>query len=198
MNLAQLTNLWFVRDPLNAVPAAYYVFAYLWVPGSLLAGWYAARWVRTGLPGQQLRAFLFVITVLLLLRWGLDEQYPLYPFALLVADVYTRHPQRRSFFYFLVVLGSGYLLVNNVLGIWFASPVSSQAFATVQTFDNSAEGGALRFDLLAVFAVLMTVSLVQLAWVLVHDQDAPRPWLLPKWPLRAPPTVAAESFGGDP
>jgi len=197
MNYAQLANLGPFPAVLQAHPALYEVLAHLWVPACILGGWYAARWARTGDPGQQLRALLFVIGTILLFRWGLYEQYMLYPFALLVADVYTLHPQRRRFFYFLVVVASGYLLVNNVLGIWFASPASAQAFTLVQAFDSSSFWGTVRYDLLDVFAVLMTVSLVQLLLILLRDQSNPRPWLLAAWPFHPVPSNAPSPVPAD-
>jgi hypothetical protein len=191
MNYVGLSNLAFFRDALNDNPDLYPILSHLWIPGVIGAGWYAARWLHTGVPGQQLRALLFVTTTLLLLRWGLYEQYMLYPFALLVADVYTRHPERRRLFYFLVVVATGFLLVNNVLGIWFASPVSTPAFDFVLSIDASSFWGNVRYDLLDVFAVLMTVSLVQLLLVLLRDEPRPRPWILAPWVLvRAPSSDA--------
>ncbi len=184
MNYADWFNLPILAATLTAFPLLGSILTYLWVPGCLLAGWYASRWLHPGGPGQPLRALLLVMTVVLLLRWGLNEQYMLYPFALLVADVYTRHPERRPFFYFLVALASGYLLTNDGLGIWFAAPAFPSAFTVVQAFDNSAVGGAFRFDLLYLFSALMTVTLIQLTWVVLQDQPAPRPWLWPRWPTR--------------
>jgi hypothetical protein len=183
MNYVQLLNLAIFQRPLNAFPVLTTILTYLWIPACIVAGAYAVRWIRSGGPGQQLRAFLLVITVVLVLRWGLNEQYMLYPFALLVADVYTQHPQRRRLFYFLVILASGFLLVNDVLGIWFATPAYPQAFVLVQAFDSSTTWGPIRFDLLDVFAVLITVTMVQLIWVLIRDQPDPWPWLIPRWPL---------------
>ncbi|MCI4326945.1 MAG: hypothetical protein L3K16_04840 [Thermoplasmata archaeon] len=200
MNYVQLTNLWFVANALNRVPSSYFVLQHAWVPVCIAAGWYTARWLGTGARGQQLRAFLFVLTAVLLVRWGLYEQYMLYPFALLAADVYTLHPERRRFFYFLVVVASGYLLVNNGAGIWFAAPTSQQAFNIVQGFDSSAFWGTVRYYLLDVFGVLMTVSLVQFLWVLARDDPNPRPWLIPPWPFlrraAAPPSAVPVASAG--
>jgi len=189
MNWVQLANLASLQSALRTHPILYTVLAHLWIPACLVSGWYAARWVRSGNPGQQLRALLFVMVAVLLFRWGLYEQYMLYPFALLAADVYTLHPQRRRFFYFLVVLASGYLLVNNVGGIWFASPASGQAFNLVQSFDSSAVWGQVRYDLLYIFAILMTVSLVQFLIILLRDEPGPRPWLLAPWTLLPAPAA---------
>ncbi|MCI4366014.1 MAG: hypothetical protein L3K10_08190 [Thermoplasmata archaeon] len=189
MNYARLFSLWFVADTIGTNPWVYLILTELWIPASILAGWVAARWVRTGAPGQELRALLFVTTAFLLVRWGLYEQYFLYPFALLVADVYTRHPGRRRFFYYLLAVVSAFLLVNNVLGIWFASPASAEAFTIVQNFDNSSIGGPLRYDVLDALAVLVTVGLVQLLYVLIRDDPAPKPWPWYLWPARKPGPV---------
>ncbi|MHB8351979.1 MAG: glycosyltransferase 87 family protein [Thermoplasmata archaeon] len=188
MNYAQWFNIASLGAALGTEPLLGAFLTYLWIPGCILAGWYGSRWIATGAPGQPLRALLLVISVALLLRWGLNEQYMLYPFALLVADIYTYHPDRRRFLYFLVALSSGYLLTNNVLGIWFATPAFPQAFTFVQSFDDSGVGGTFRFDLLYLFSALVTITLIQLIWVVLRDQPAPWPWLLPRWPaLRAPP-----------
>jgi hypothetical protein len=189
MNYARLFALPYVQAALASSPQVYTVLNDLWIPACVLAGWVAARWVRTGNPGQELRALLFVVAVFLLIRWGLNEQYFLYPFALLAADVYTRHPGRRPFFYYLVVVASAFLLTNNVLGIWFATPASPQAFTWVQAFDLSPIGGTIRYDLLYALAVLVTVSLAQLVWVLVRDDAAPRPWLYLLWAFHRPAQV---------
>ncbi|MCI4320852.1 MAG: hypothetical protein L3K05_00900 [Thermoplasmata archaeon] len=198
MNYAQLANLWFLAEPLNANSGVTWVLSRLWIPAVVAAGWYAARWFRIPDSGRTLRALLFVLTTLLLFRWGLYEQYMLYPFALLAADVYTLHPKRREFLYFLIVLATGFFLVNNVLGIWFATPAYPNAFVLVQNFDSSATWGTIRYDLLDVFAVLMTATLVQLLVVLVRDDPAPRPWIFWPWRLRprapdlaTPPSPAA-------
>lgn len=184
MNYVQLAGLWFFQDALNSTPWSYSVLAHLWIPAAILAGWFGARWVRSGGPGQQLRAFLFVLGAILLVRWGLYEQYMLYPFALLAADVYTRHPMRRAFFYFLTGLAVVFFLVNGGAGIWFAAPASQQAFDVVQSFDSSPFWGPIRSDALDFVSVLVTVTLAQLLVVLWKDDPAPRPWLLPRWPVR--------------
>ncbi|MFI5415017.1 MAG: hypothetical protein ACHQ16_05045, partial [Candidatus Lutacidiplasmatales archaeon] len=102
--------------------------------------------------------------------------YMLYPFALLAADVYTLHPNRRAFFYFFVGIALGFLLTNDVLGIWFASPAFPQTFTVAQNIDDSSFWGTMRFDLLYVWAVLVTVTLAQLLVILVRDDPSPRPW----------------------
>jgi hypothetical protein len=182
MNWVQLVNLWFLLRFVDAHPWIYTWGARLWVPAAIATGWYAARWVRAGAEGAALRALLLILAVTFLLRWGLYEQYMLYVFALLVADVYTLHPGRRQFLYFMVGLASAFLLINNGFGIWFATPVTEQAFVVVQRFDSSAFWGNVRYYTMDVLAVAMTITLVQLALVLVRDEATPWPWLLPRWP----------------
>jgi hypothetical protein len=131
--------------------------------------------------------------VFLLVRWGLNEQYFLYPFALLVADVYTLHPGRRRFFYYLVVVAFAFLLVNNMFGIWYVTPVDPQAFTVVQAFDLSPIGGQVRYDLLYGLSVLMTVSLAQLVWLLVRDDPSPTPWVYRLWPFQLRPRTASRA-----
>jgi hypothetical protein len=200
MNLAQLANLWFLAAPLAANSLLGAVLSHLWVPAAIVAGWYAARWFQVPDPGRTLRALLFVMTVLLLFRWGLYEQYLLYPFALLAADVYTRHPERRLFFYYLVIVASAFLLVNDGAGIWFATPAFPQAFTIVQGFDSSPTWGPVRYYLLDAIAILMTVSLIQLLVILARDDSSPRPWVIApfrfaKRARETPPPVAPVPAG---
>lgn len=186
MNWVQLLNLPFLAGPLAAHPWAFGILVRLWIPACIVAGWYAARWLRTPKAGQVLRALLLVMTVLLLFRGGVNEQYMLYPFALLAADIYTLHPDRRPFFYFFVLVALGFLLTNDLLGIWFASPAFPQTFTVVQNIDDSSFWGTIRFDLLDVWAVLVTVTLAQLLVILVRDDPSPRPWPLLLWRLARP------------
>ncbi|MCI4343423.1 MAG: hypothetical protein L3J92_04835 [Thermoplasmata archaeon] len=187
MNYARLFGLAVISNPLRPIPFLYTALNDLWIPACVLAGWVAARWVRTGSPGQELRALLLIMAAFLLVRWGLNEQYFLYPFALLVADVYTLHPQRRRFLYYLVGVASAFLLINNMFGIWFAAPADPQAFTIVQAFDLSPVGGQIRYDLLDILSVLVTVALAQLVWLLVRDDPNPKPWLFYLWPSRTSP-----------
>jgi hypothetical protein len=184
MNYARLFGLAFVSSAVHPFPFIDTVLNDLWIPACILAGWVAARWVRTGTRGQELRALLFIVSVFLLVRWGLNEQYFLYPFALLVADVYTLHPERRRFLYYLIVVASAFLVINDMFGIWFATPVDPQAFTIVQAFDVSPVGGQVRYDLLYGLSILVTVSLAQLVWLLVRDDPNPTPWVFRLWPAR--------------
>ena len=74
MNLAFPLSLGAVVGALSSVPHFYTVIPYAWVPGVILAGVVAARWVRANEPRAELRAMLLIVSVFLLLRWGLYEQ----------------------------------------------------------------------------------------------------------------------------
>ncbi|MGI0130355.1 MAG: glycosyltransferase family 87 protein, partial [Thermoplasmata archaeon] len=67
MNLALL----FSEPPLSGVfhivPALYYVAGWMYIPGVFVAGWVAARWLRSNRPEQEVRALLTVVAVFLLL-----------------------------------------------------------------------------------------------------------------------------------
>jgi len=164
---------------LFAVPWFYLVVVYLWVPGVVLGGWLAARWLRSTDPRTELRAMMFVTSLFLLLRWGLYEQYMLYIFSLLVLDIVAFHPDRRAFFRLTYVLASAYLTANNTLGIWFLSPLNSGFETYVAGVDSAPVTGPIRAYSLLVLSLLMTVTLIQLVYLLFRDEARPRLW--PWW-----------------
>ncbi len=183
MNYAFLLELGAVSPVVSAVPGLYVAAQYLWVPGVVLAGWTASRWLAPPTPRSELRAMLLVVTVFLLLRWGLYEQYLLYLFAPLALDVVAFHPGRRSLLLVTYALASLWLLVNNDLGIRFLSPLSVGIEPYTTSLDASASFGLGRTVSLVVLSILITVTLVQLVWTFLRDDERPVPWLfrLPLW-----------------
>ena len=141
------------------------------------AGWVAAKWVGAGDRRSELRAMLLVVTVFLLLRWGLYEQYFLYLFALLALDVAVFSPERRLLLYFTYGLALVFLLIDNDLGLQFLGPLQPAWGALAYQINTSATWGAARTAALLVLALAMTVTLVQLVWVFWKDEARPRPWL---------------------
>lgn len=190
MNLTYLFTLAPVHGVLGGVPYLYTVLALAWVPAVIAGGWVAARWVQGRAPGQELRALLLIVTLLLLLRWGLYEQYMLYLFAPLVVDVFVFHPGRRSLFYVTVVLAGLDLLVNNDLGLRFLSPLDPSILAFTTSVDASVGWGTARTYVLLVLAILVTVTLVQWVRAFLRDERAPHPWLLPRG--ESTPTAPAQ------
>jgi hypothetical protein len=152
----------------------------------IVGGVIAARWATTRGPAAELRAMLLIVSVFLLLRWGLYEQYLLYLFPLLALDAAVFHPGRRAFLTFTIVLATVDLLVNNDLGIRFLSPLSGQVEPFTNALDSSSPWGVARTWTLAVLAVIVTVTLLQLIRALLRDQENPRPWfyLLRSWVAR--------------
>ena len=177
MNYAYLLSFSYAPAVLRTIPDFYTVVVYLWIPGVIVAGVIAARWVRARSPAAELRALLLVVTVFLLLRWGLYEQYLLYLFALLALDVAVFHPGRRAFLVFTSTLATVDLLVNNDLGIPFISPVNDQVLPFTASIHASNSWGVARTWGLAVLAVVVTITLVQLVRSTLRDEASPRPWL---------------------
>jgi hypothetical protein len=190
MNLAFPLSLGAVVGPLSAVPYFYEVAPYAWVPGVVVAGFVAARWVRSNEPRAELRAMLLIVTVFLLLRWGLYEQYMLYLFSLAALDVAAFHPGRRALLTFTVVLSMVDLAVNNDLGLRFLSPVSPgiQAFST--GVDASGTWGLARAVALTLLAFLVVITLIQWVRAFLRDDPSPRPWLF-AWRAESPLTPPA-------
>ena len=192
MNLAGVLTSGLVVVPLqNAVPWLYQYAPYLWIPASVLVGaWAAWRWPVRG-PSDELGIMTLLVTTFLLTRWGLYEQYMLYLFPLLLLDVVVFHPERRNLLVTIVVLCSAFLTLNNVLGIWFVSPAFHGAFTLALQLNASNSFGTFRAYALDGLALLVTTTLVQLAYVVSHPRADPRPWML--WwrrpvPRRAPTT----------
>jgi hypothetical protein len=179
MNYAFSLSFGSMPKVVSQIPYFYDIVGYLWVPAVIIGGWIAARWVRPGGPSAELRALMLVTTLFLLTRWGLNEQYMLYIFSLLLIDVLSFHPQRRQFLYAIIGLAFAFLLVNNTLGIWFPSPLGPGFQNYVSGIDNSPVLGTVRVFTLLGISLMMTVTLIQLIWVFFRDEPSPRPWFLP-------------------
>jgi hypothetical protein len=188
MNLAFPLSLTGVVNVLSAIPDFYNVIQYAWVPGVILAGWVGAKWVGGNDPRSELRAMLLVVTVFLLLRWGLEEQYMLYLFAPVALDVATFHPGRRALLLFTFVLSALYLLVNNDLGLRFLTPADPGILTFTTAVDASSGWGMARTVALTILSILVAVTLVQWVRAILRDEPRPRPWLLAWWPVSEPRT----------
>jgi len=176
MNYVYVLTLSSVSAALSPVPYLYSVAGYLWVPGVIGAGWLAAKWLGKGEPSSELRAMLLVVTVFLLLRWGLYEQYFLYLFSLLALDAAVFHTGRRALLQFTYGLATVDLLINNDLGLRFLSPINLGISSYTTAIDANGSWGVFRTYALLVLALVVTATLVQLALTFVRDGEAPRPW----------------------
>jgi hypothetical protein len=176
-NYAYVLSLPTVSATLSPISYLFTIAGYLWIPGVILGGWLAARWVGRGGAPAELRAMLFVITVLFLLRWGLYEQYFLYLFALLAIDVTMFHPARRKILGFTIGLATVDLLLNNDLGLRFLSPIDPGLSSYTIAIDANDSYGLFRLYALLVLAVIMTATLIQLLRTFLRDEEGPRPWL---------------------
>lgn len=166
-------------------------FAYLWVPMIILAGVWAVRRMDLSRPSDELGATMLVLVAFLDVRSGLYEQYMLYLFPMMVLDFSIFHPQRRRLFYFLLALCSIYLVINNALGIWFVSPLDPAAFQYALQVNASAGFGTFRYYALDVLAGFITVTLVQLAYLITRPGADARPWLLPRRRVSMAPSPPA-------
>ncbi len=179
MNYALLFNLQAVERSLAAVPGFFPYASYLWVIGIVLAGWVGARWLsRDARTATELRAMSLVLAAFLLLHWGVNEQYMLYLFAPLALDLALYHPGRRALFVYLVGICAAFLVFNNDFLYRFVSPIDPAVVGTSSALDASAGYGLFRTDGLYVIAVLVTIALAQVVYVLLTDEDRPVPWLV--------------------
>ena len=176
-----------VGPVLATVPYLEQGLSYLWIPAVLLAAVLAARWFATGRPQEMVRALLVVTLAFLLFRWGLNEQYLLYPFALAVLDLLLFHPGRRGVVLALEVPVWAYLLVNNDFALRFVSPLSAGVQPFTDAIDTHGPYGLGRAYALMALGAVVTISLVQLLLVYLRDEPSPRSWWARLLPRAAPP-----------
>jgi hypothetical protein len=180
MNWARLVSPF---GPLSAVgnpTLATDIFEALWMPGVAAAGWYAARNLAENGRAAELEAVVGIVAVFLLLRWGLNEQYLLYLFAPFLADVMLFHRERRALFATIVGLCTAFLVINNTLLVPFLAPLGPQYQAWFYAANNAPGWDPLRLWSLNVLAVLITVTLAQVAYVVLARRDRATPWFL-RW-----------------
>ena len=177
MNFVNALTVGPVLAVLDHVPVFYLVAQRLWIPGVILAGWGAAKWIGRGDRQSELRAMLLVLTVFLLIRWGLYEQYFLYLFGLLALDVAVFRPERRGLLVFTYAIAMVYLLIDTDLGLLFLGPVSPWLGTFVYEANLNAPWAVARTAALLALALVMTATLLQLVWVFWRDVARPRPWL---------------------
>jgi glycosyl transferase family 87 len=173
------------------VPHLYTALAFLWVPVAVATGWVAARWVKAEGSPAELRALLFVVAGILLVRWGLYEQYFLYLFSLAALDLWVFHPGRRALYGWTVGLATAQLLANNDLGLRFFVPIDPSLLNTLLQLEASDGWGAVRAYVLLGLAIAMTITLVQLVWTFLHNEARPQPW-----PTRLAQRIRARPAGG--
>ncbi|MCI4358619.1 MAG: hypothetical protein L3J99_06290 [Thermoplasmata archaeon] len=177
MNFAHLLTFGPVRTVAGDSPAIYGTLPYLWVPAVVGAGALASRWVQRSTPSSEVRAVAFITAAFLLTRWGLNEQYMVYLFALLALDVAAFHPQRRALFRVAYSLSLAYLIVHDDLGAIFLGPIRPDLVSTAVGITASGPVGDLQVGLLLALAVLLTAVLVQVVYALWSDEESPRVWL---------------------
>ncbi len=178
MNWARLVSPFGPAAFVGPLPFATTLFEVLWIPGVVAAGWFAAKHVEGRALGGEVDAIVGIVTVFLLLRWGLNEQYMLYLFAPLLVDVMVFHRERAELFATLTGLALGFLLINNTLLMPFLSPLGPQYQAWAYTANNAPFWDPLRLWSLDLLAVLVTITLAQLAYVVLARSDRTAPWFV--------------------
>ncbi len=163
---------------LSTLTGFYLVMGYLWVPGSIVAGWIAYRRFGKDSPEGVAQSLLLITTVFFLTRWGVYEQYLIYFLPLFYIDVMLWHPDRRFLFILTWGLALAYLLINNDLLLRFFGPVDSRAVDIAYTFDNKSSLAPLRVYGMYTLEVLFTVHLVQLVRVFMGPLRDSTSWLL--------------------
>jgi hypothetical protein len=178
MNWARLVSPFGPFAVVGQAPFVTPVLELLWVPGVVLAGFVAARHLDgRGLRGE-LDAVVGIVATFLLLRWGLNEQYFLYLFAPLLVDVLVVHRERRALCVALIGLATAFLVINNTLLVPFLAPVGPQYVTWAHAANNAPGWDPLRLYTLDALAVLLTLTLAQLVYVVLARHARARPWFL--------------------
>ncbi len=151
--------------------------------GAVIAAALIALWLfREETPRSLVSALLLIATAFFLTRWGVNEQYLLYLLPLLLIDTTLWHPERRGLFHTTWILGTAFLMVNNLLLIRFLAPVLPGALSLDMSLDSAGQVAYLRYRLLDLLGVLFSLHMLQLALVVATPRVRPKPWLL--FPLR--------------
>jgi hypothetical protein len=178
MNWARLVSPFGPAASVGNLPMATTLFEVLWIPGVVVAGWFAAKPPDGQNLGGEVDAVVGIVTVFLLLRWGLNEQYLLYLFAPLLVDVMVFHRDRVELFVSMVGLALAFLIINNTLLVPFLSPLGPQYQSWAYAANNAPFWDPLRLWSLDVLAVLVTITLAQLAYVVLARSERTTPWFL--------------------
>jgi hypothetical protein len=192
MNWARLVSPFGPLSVVGNAPMATLLFETLWIPGVVVVGWIAAGRLDVTRPATELDAVLAVVTVFLLLRFGLNEQYLLYLFAPWLVDVMVFHRERRPLFAAFVALGLTFLVLNHTLLVPFLSPLGPQYQAWFYAANNAPGWDPLRLWALDALAVAITALLVRLLYVLIGREPAPASVSWSGWGRRGPTTRSEE------
>ncbi len=167
----------YILDLFPGIVSAFAVVAWVWVPATVGAGFYASRRFSRDSRSGLIQALLFVTVVFFLFRAQVYEQYLLYLLPLLLVDVVLWHPQRIALFHATWVIGLIYLLFNNDFLIRFVVPVFPAAQDYTYGLDNNSSFGPVRGVILLAVAVIFAVHLVQMALVLIDERRSTTPWV---------------------
>lgn len=159
-------------------PEFYYLISFAWVPAVIFTSWWLARHRNPTEPRGELLAITLILTVFLVTRFGLKEQYMVYLFGLLLLDSACFAPERRGFLTYLWVLSSIYFLINDFLGIYFLVPLGMGYYTSVTEFIAQTGFNEVQLLSLDLLSVVVTASLAQLAYLLVTQRTDWTPWIL--------------------
>jgi len=174
-NLLKAPELVQILSPINGF---YVVMGYLWIPGTIFAGWIAHRRFGRDSPEAVTQSLLLITTVFFLTRWGVNEQYLIYFLPLFYIDLVLWHPGRRSLFVLTWGLALAYLVVNNDLLLRFFGPLDARAADIAWEFDNHSTLAPLRLDGMYLLGCLFSLHLVQLVWVIMRPLRDSTSWFL--------------------
>jgi len=134
----------------------------LWVPVMMLT--YYLIWKRkqgARNPKQTIGVLLIVTYVFFISRMIFNEQYLIYPLALMLIDVTLWHPERQKLFNVIWITSLAYLVANNTLLIRFAAPASIETWELDIRINNTPPTADIRYLAISVLGLALLTAMVR-------------------------------------
>ena len=150
------------------------VASVLWIVALLLTYVAYAAGVRPRHDPKRIIAFLIVVvSVFLITRLYVPEQYAVYPVAFLLLDTHTWHVERNALLDATWKIATAFLVVNNTLLIRFVSPISSWAWHFDLAVNNGSPTAAVRYTALVILGCAFFLTMVQVLRTYYKDTRGP-------------------------
>lgn len=156
------------------------VASVMWIPALLVtyAALLARRQKSQDQPQWMISSMIVVMSVFLITRLYVPEQYALYLIAFLLLDTHLWHPERKALLDATWIAAMIFLLVNNPLLIRFASPISHWAYDWDIAINNTPPTATIRYTVMFVVACAFFLTMIQVLKTYYGNTKVPiEPWV---------------------